>query len=47
MKEEKAIEQMTNEELLEAFAEQCFEYGAETDREEELKAEILRRTGQR
>jgi len=41
--EEKAIEQMTNEELVEMLADEAFEYGAQTDREKKLEAEILKR----
>lgn len=43
MSEEEVVEQMTNEELVGALTDEAFEYGAETDRERKLKAEILER----
>lgn len=43
MGEEKAVEQMTNEELVDEFEIESFEYGSQTDRGAELEAEILRR----
>ena len=40
------VQQMTNEQLVDALSSEAFEHGAETERERELKAEILRRMGE-
>jgi len=46
MSEEKTIEHMTNEELIDALVEEAYAYGAygfEMKREKEIKAEIFQR----
>jgi len=45
MKSKEEIQQMTNEQLLDAFSDEAFDHGAETELEHELRNEILRRMG--